>query len=67
MSLARISLSVFAVAAVLAAALAAATIWLLLTDPVSVATAVNTGDVSPVVKALADVILEALKGLLAFL
>ncbi len=67
MSLARLSLSVFGIVAVLAAALAGATIWLLLTDPVSVATAVNTGEVSPVVRALADVLLEALKGLLAFL
>jgi hypothetical protein len=47
--------------------LAASTVWLLLTDPVTVATAVNEGDVSPFVRSLAEAIFEALQGLLRYL
>jgi hypothetical protein len=46
---------------------AAATIWLLLTDPVTVADAVDTGQVSPIVKELATVLYNALAGLLKYL
>lgn len=67
MSLARISVSVFAAVAIIAASLAAATIWLLLTDPVSVATAVTTGDVTPFVRALVSALYEVLQGLLEYL
>ncbi|MFN8061258.1 MAG: hypothetical protein U0Q12_19010 [Vicinamibacterales bacterium] len=67
MSIARVSISIFALVAVLAGTLGVATIWLLLTDPVSVATAVNTGEVSPIVRALADALVQALRGLLRFL
>jgi hypothetical protein len=52
---------------VLAAVVAGATIWLLLTDPVSVATAVEDGEVSPLVRQLAQIILDALAGLLDYL
>ena len=51
----------------IATVVAAATIWLLLTDPVTVATAVETGEVSPLVRQLADVIYNALAGLLDYL
>jgi hypothetical protein len=67
MSLARVSISLFGVVAVLAAALAGATIWLLLTDPVTVADAVNEGNVSPLVRALAGALYDAVKGLLRYL
>jgi hypothetical protein len=67
MSLARVSISLFGVVAVLAAALAAATIWQLLTDPVTVADAVDQGDVSPLVNALAGVLYDALRGLFKYL
>jgi hypothetical protein len=50
-----------------AAVIAAATIWLLLTDPVTVATAVETGEVSPLVRQLADVLYNAIVGLLDYL
>lgn len=50
-----------------AAIVAGATIWLLLTDPVTVATAVETGEVSPLVRQLADVIYNAIAGLLDYL
>jgi hypothetical protein len=52
---------------VAAALIAAATVWLILTDPVSVATAVDSGEVSPLVRELADVIYDALVGLLRYL
>ena len=55
--------SVAVVIGVLAAIIAGATIWLLLTDPVTVADAVNEGEVSPLVRQLAQVILDALAGL----
>jgi len=47
--------------------LAAATIWLFLTNPITVANAVNEGDVSPLVRNLAQVIYQALSGLLKYL
>jgi hypothetical protein len=59
--------SVGVVIGVLAAVIAGATIWLLLTDPVTVANAVNEGEVSPLVRQLAQVIFDALAGLLDYL
>jgi len=67
MGVARVSLSLVGMVAAFATMLAAATIWLLLTDPVTVADAVNQGEVSPLVRELAGVIYEALKGLLKYL
>ncbi|MGE5837741.1 MAG: hypothetical protein ACM4AI_24930 [Acidobacteriota bacterium] len=67
MNVARWSVSLIAIMGVLAATIAGATIWLILTDPVTVANAVSTGDVSPVVKAIGAVIYDALKGLFKYL
>jgi hypothetical protein len=67
MGLARMSLSLFGAVAVISAILATATIWLVLTDPVTVANSVNQGDVSPLVRQLASAVYEALKGLLKYL
>ena len=50
-----------------AAIIAGATIWLLLTDPVTVANAVDTGEISPLVRQLAEVLYNALAGLLDYL
>jgi hypothetical protein len=50
-----------------AAVVAGATIWLVLTDPVTVANAVEAGEVSPLVRRLAEVIYNALSGLLDYL
>ena len=50
-----------------AATLAAATIWLLLTDPVTVADAVSEQDVTPFVRQLANVIFQALRQLVRYL
>jgi hypothetical protein len=63
----RIGLSLFGVIALLIVVLAVATIWLFLTNPVTVATAVNEGEISPFVRNLADVLLQALQGLLKYL
>jgi hypothetical protein len=50
-----------------AAIVAGATIWLLLTDPITMASAVEQGEISPLVRQLADVIYRALVGLLDYL
>jgi len=67
MSVVRLSLSLFGTIAVISAVLASATIWLLVTDPVTVADAVESGQVSPLVQALAGVIYDAFRGLLKYL
>jgi hypothetical protein len=67
MNVARWSVSLIAIIGVLAATIAGATLWLILTDPVTVANAVSTGDVSPVVKAIGAVIYDALRGLFKYL
>lgn len=50
-----------------AAILAAAAIWLLLTQPVVVATAVESGEVTPLIRELADALVQALMALLEYL
>jgi hypothetical protein len=67
MSLARVSIGLFGIVALVAAAMAGATIWLMLTDPVTVADAVNEGNVSPLVRALAGALYDAFKGILRYL
>ena len=67
MRLARWSVSLCGTVAVLAALFAGATIWLLVTDPVTVAETVNQGDVSPFMQQLAGVLFTALKDLLKYL
>jgi hypothetical protein len=67
MNLARWSVSLVAVIGLLAATIAGAAIGLMVTDPVSVANAVSTGDVTPIMRAIGEVILDALKGLFRYL
>ena len=67
MNVQRISVSLFSLVAVVTIALAGATIWLFLTNPVTVANAINEGDVTPLVRNLAEVIFQALSGLLKYL
>ena len=67
MRLQRLSVNLFGVIAIVSIVLAAATIWLFLTNPVTVATAVNEGEISPLVRDLAQVLLGALSGLLKYL
>jgi hypothetical protein len=67
MRFAPVGVSLFSMLAVVSAVLAGATAWLMLTDPVTVADAVNEGSVSPFVKELASVVYEALRGILRYL
>jgi multidrug resistance efflux pump len=70
MSFTRLSLSLVGVVGLLAVALAGATIWLLVTQPVTTADAIGAasqGNVSPLVKELAGVLYDALRGLLKYL
>ena len=66
-SVGSLSFSLVGIVGVLAVIMASATIWLLLTDPVTVAESVDAGEVSPLVKSLAQSIFEALRGLLKYL
>jgi len=52
---------------VIAAIIAGATIWLLITDPVTVANAIEDGEISPLARRLAEVLYSAIAGLLAYL
>ena len=61
------SVSLFGALAAVSTILAAATIWLLLTNPVTVATAVNEGEITPFVRDLAQILFDALRGLLRYL
>jgi hypothetical protein len=63
----RIGISLFTFIAVVSIVLAAATIWLFVTNPVTVANAVNDGEVSPFVRNLAEVLYNALRGILKYL
>jgi hypothetical protein len=55
------------VVGIVSAIVAGATIWLVITDPVTVASAIEGGEVSPLVRRLAEVLYNALSGLLAYL
>ncbi len=67
MRLVRLGISLVGAVGVVLAVFAAATVWLLLTDPVTVADAVSDGEVTPLVRELALVIYGALLSLLRFL
>ena len=59
--------SVASILSVLTAGIAAMTIWLLLAQPLSVANAVNTGDMSALVRELGTAIGHALEAILQYL
>ncbi len=59
--------SLVGIVGLLAAIVAGATIWLLLTDPVTVAESVDSGEVTPLVQSLAGSIYDALVRLLKYL
>lgn len=63
----QLGISLFALIAFVSIVLAAATIWLFLTNPVTVASAVNDGELSPLVRDLAEVLYGWLSGLLKYL
>jgi uncharacterized membrane protein (DUF441 family) len=59
--------SVAVLVGIVAAVIAGATVWLMLSDPVTVASAVEEGEVSPLVRQLADVLYNAIVSLLNYL
>jgi hypothetical protein len=61
------SVTLFGALAAVASILAAATIWLFLTNPVTVVTAVNEGEITPFVRDLAQILFDALRGLFRYL
>ena len=63
----RVGLSLIGAMGLIVVIIAMAAVWLFLTNPVTVATAVNEGELSPFVRDLAEVLLEALQGLLKYL
>ena len=66
----RFSLSLVGVVGVFVAVLSVAALWLAISDPVTTATAVDAatqGDVSPIVKALAGALYDALQGIIKYL
>ena len=67
MRLQRVGVSVFGAIVLVSVVLAVATVWLFLTNPVTVATALNEGDVSPFMRNLARGWMDALQGLLKYL
>ena len=66
-SLKRWSASLFGAVAAISVLLAVSTVWLFLTNPVNVANAITEGDVSPLVRSLADALFAALRGILRYL
>ena len=66
-NLQRVGVSLFTLIAVVSILLAAATIWLFVTNPVTVANAVNEGEISPLVSQLAQLLYNALGGILKYL
>ena len=66
-SIGSLSFSLVGIVGILAVVIAGATIWLLLTDPVTVAESVDSGAVSPLVSSLASQFLTALRTLLRYL
>jgi hypothetical protein len=63
----QVGLSVVGAMALIGLIVGIATVWLLVTEPVTVVNAVNDGQVTPFVRDLARVLFEALRGLLKYL
>jgi hypothetical protein len=59
--------SLVGIVGLFALVVAGATVWLLLTDPVTVAESIDAGEVSPLVQSLAGSIYDALVRLLKYL
>ena len=67
MILTRVSIGVAGTAAIVSAVLATLTIWLLMTDPTTMAAAVDRGTVAPIVRALAAALVDVFRWLLRYL
>ncbi|MFO7300988.1 MAG: hypothetical protein DIU54_001095 [Acidobacteriota bacterium] len=70
-SLARWSVSLIAMIGIIAAAVAGATVWLLVTDPIAgadvISSAITSRDVTPFLRAIGAVLFEALQSLFGYL
>ncbi len=62
-----VSVSLVSILAVAAALLAGATVWLLLSDPVGVAAALDQGSIAPLVSELSDLLASAFRELVRWL
>jgi hypothetical protein len=67
MSITRRSLSLAGIIGILTAVFAAGLIYLLVTQPVATAENIAKGEVSPLVRAVANVLFDALRGVLKYL
>ena len=67
MSLAQRSLSLAAIVGILTAVFAGGLIYLLITQPVATAENIADGEIAPLVRAVADVLFDALRGVLKYL
>ena len=67
MSWTRMSISLTGAAAVVSTVVAGSTIWLLLTDPATVAGAIQDGTITPLVRSVAQVLLDVVRSLLTYL
>ena len=63
----QVGLGIVGTIVLVGALVVGATVWLYLTEPVTVVNAVNEGNVSPFLEELARVLLDALRGLLRYL
>ena len=63
----KMLLNVAGVAGIVTTGVAAMAIWLLLAQPLSVATAVNTGDLPALVRALASAVGDAIEAILHYI
>jgi hypothetical protein len=63
----NVGVGMVGVVAIVSTIIAAAIVWVLVTDPVTVASVATEGPVSPVVRDLTAVILSVLRQLLRFL
>jgi hypothetical protein len=61
------SFSLVGIVGLLAVIVAGATVWLLLTDPVTVAESMDSGEVTPLVRSLATSLYDAIVQLLRYL
>jgi len=67
MSWTRMSISLTGAAAVVSTIVAGSTIWLLLTEPATVAGAIQDGTITPLVRSVAQVLLDVVRSLLTYL
>ncbi len=67
MAFGSVSVSLVSLLGVVAAVLAGATVWLMLTDPAGVTAAYQQGTVTPLIRELANVLAGAFRDLLRWL